>query len=70
MSRQNHPSYNHIVSPNNWHLLQGELLPVFVYQTINNEEPHCYIESLVDRALDSDLQLEARHGATTIGEGI
>jgi hypothetical protein len=31
--------------------------------------PHCYIESLVDRALDSDLQLEARHGVTTIGEG-
>jgi len=31
--------------------------------------PHCYIESLVDLALDSDLQLEARHGATTIGEG-
>ena len=31
--------------------------------------PHCYIESVGDRALGPDLQLEARHGATAIGEG-
>ena len=69
MSKENHPSYNHIVSPNKWHLSQGELSPEFVYQNINNRAAHSQIESLSDHASVSDLQLEAHHGATTIGEG-
>ena len=68
MSKSFQPSYNHIVSPNKWHLLQGELSPVFVYQNINNGAAHSQIECLRDQASVSNSQLEARHGAAAIGK--